>query len=162
MTKPLPVIFRKRLIPDECVELNDEILLFTQDMVITRWNALKPKPDLHHGMSCYFLKEGFKVSKFYYENNTLLYWYCDIVEYEFKRDEGHLIVTDLLADVIVEPDGFVKVIDLDELAQAAQGNLIQQAQLYAALRKLNNLLSYIYSGRFPEIQKFIEDAEASR
>ena len=45
---------------------------------------------------------------------SLLYWYCDIVEYEYRPEDNSLTSLDLLADVIICPDGFVKVIDLDE------------------------------------------------
>ena len=63
---PDPILYRKRLIPEECVLLKDDvILLCNEDIIITQWKALKPKKDLHHGYSCYFLKEGYKVSKFY-------------------------------------------------------------------------------------------------
>ena len=110
-------LFRKRIIPNECILLKDDIILSANDeFIITKWNALKPKKDLHHGYSCFFLKEGFKISKFYREDNSLMCWYCDIVDYSYDETEHALTATDLLADVIVEPDGFVKVVDLDELA----------------------------------------------
>ena len=68
-----PKLYRKRLIPEECVALkDDEILRWDDEVILTKWNALKPKKDLHHGFSCYFLREGYKVSKFYTADNTLL------------------------------------------------------------------------------------------
>ena len=64
--KDNPILYRKCMIPEECVLLkDDEILEITDDIIITRWNTLKPKRELHHGFSCYFLKHGFKVSKFF-------------------------------------------------------------------------------------------------
>ena len=111
-----PVLYRRRLIPDECIPLKDDLILeCNEERIVTSWNAIRPKKDLHHGFSCYFLKEGFKVSKFYYEDGRLLYWYCDIVSYDYSSTDNRLMVTDLLADVIIYPDGFVKVVDLDEL-----------------------------------------------
>ena len=60
-----PILYRKRLIPDECILLKDDILLYRdEDILVTKWNTIRPKKDLHHGMSCYFLKKGIKVSKF--------------------------------------------------------------------------------------------------
>lgn len=110
--KDNPVLYRKRMIPEECVLLKDDkVLELTDDIIITKWNTLKPKRELHHGFSCYFLKHGFKVSKFYRADNSLMYWYCDIVDYDFQEDTNSLIVTDLLADVVVYPDGFTKVLD---------------------------------------------------
>ena len=67
--------------------------------------------------------------------------------------------TDLLADVIVYPDGFVRVVDLDELADAFRDGLIDSDQLQTALRHLDKLLSLIYKGAFPRLQKYIEDFE---
>mgnify|MGYP003457314074 CR=1 FL=1 len=84
-----PVIFRKRLIPDECIELRDDVILeYTPGLIITSWNALKPKKDLHHGFSCYYPDRGYKVSRFCDKNDNLLYWYCDIVDYSYSDDKN--------------------------------------------------------------------------
>ena len=80
-----PVLYRKRLIPSECILLKDDIIISCdENVILTKWNTLKPKKDLHHGYSCYLLKEGIKVSKFYREDNSLIYWYCDILDYQFN------------------------------------------------------------------------------
>lgn len=158
---PYPVLYRKRIIPDECVELKDDIILsFDTDYIVTKWNALKPKKDLHHGYSCYFLKEGFKISKFYRADNTLMYHYCDIITHEFLPEENKLIVTDLLADVIVYPDGFVKVVDLDEMVPALDCGGISLDNLKQALLSCNNLLSHIYAGNLKQLTKYIDKFEA--
>lgn len=150
------VLYRKRLIPNECVKLKDDIILFADDeRIITKWNTLKPKKDLHHGYSCYFLNKGFKISKFFKEDGSLLYWYCDIVSFENNSD-GEIIVTDLLADVIIYPDGFVKVVDIDELVESLDKKLIDDNQLKTALIELNDLLSIIYAGDFEKLTRFIE------
>lgn len=155
-----PILYRKRLIPEECVLLKDDIIIVCdEDIIITKWNALKPKKDLHHGYSCYFLKEGYKVSKFYKPDNTLLYWYCDIVDFSYTKSNNTMIVTDLLADVVVYPDGFVKIIDLDELVEALDQKKITQKDLKKSLIRINNLLQIIYRGDFIELQKKIEDSE---
>ena len=121
----VPVLYRKRLIPNECILLKDDIIISCdENVILTKWNTLKPKKDLHHGYSCYFLKEGVKVSKFYREDNSLIYWYCDIVDYDLDSEKNTLVVTDLLADVIIYPDGRVKVMDLDELAVALDKEII--------------------------------------
>ena len=109
-------IYRKRIIPDECILLKDDVILEANDeIIITKWKTLKPRRDFHHGYSCYFLKTGYKVSKFYREDDSLLYWYCDIVDYTYDEAQNSLIVTDLLADVVIYPDGYVKVLDIEEL-----------------------------------------------
>ena len=119
-----PAIFRKRLIPEECILLKDDVLLYCDaKLLITSWNTLKPKKDLDHGISCYFLNQGYKISKFYNHEGTLISWYCDIIDYTYDPDSDTYVVTDLLADVILYPDGFVKVVDLDELAEAFEKRL---------------------------------------
>ena len=72
-----PILYRKRLIPDECILLKDDsILEVTEDHILTRWNTLKPKKILHHGDSCYYLNKGVKVSRFYTRDNLLVLRYC--------------------------------------------------------------------------------------
>jgi len=152
-----PLLFRKRIIPDECVPLkDDEILYYDERVIVTKWKALHPKKDLHHGYSCYFLREGYKVSKFLYENDDLLYWYCDIMDYEEKKDENAWIFRDLLADVIIMPDGFVKVVDLDEFEEALENNSITVADVKKALKSLDKLLRIIYSGDFDKLTDEID------
>lgn len=155
---PTPILYRKRIIPDECVLLKDDKILHRDEQIIvTGWNSLKPRKDLHHGYSCYFLKEGYKVSKFYREDNSLLYWYCDIVEYDYHPDTDTYIVTDLLADVIIYPDGFVKVVDIDELVTALNEKLISEDTLKKSLLNLNSLLEIIYSGTFDKLTEPINN-----
>ena len=143
-------IYRKRLIPDECIPLKNDILLHGEDSIlITKWNTLKPRSDFHHGYSCYFLKEGCKVSRFYKEDGSLLYWYCDIITYTVEN-ENDLIITDLLADVIIYPDGFVQVLDLDELCTAKENGLITSDQFFLSVKQLGSLLDTIYSGHLEQ------------
>ena len=152
-----PILYRKRLIPEECILLKDDrILVRDDDKIITGWHTIKPRKDLHHGYSCYYLQEGFKVSKFYREDGSLLYWYCDIVSYEHEADTDTYIVTDLLADVIIYPDGFVKVVDIDELVTALNEKLITEETLKTSLINLNSLLSIVYDGEFNRLQEPIE------
>lgn len=146
-------IYRKRLIPAECILLKDDIIVeANEECIITKWNTLHPKATFSHGSSCYFLKEGLKVSKFYRSDNALLYWYCDIVDYDFNIEENSLTVTDLLADVIIYPDGRVKVMDLDELAEALDRGLISGELMSKCLRRLHNLLSLIDRDKFDRLQ----------
>ena len=128
--KPLQ-IYRKRLIPDECILLKDDIILeHSQDIILTKWKTLNPKTTFSHGCSCYFLHDGIKVSKFYRPDNSLLYWYCDVVSYDYDEENNTLVVTDLLADVIVHPNGEVQVVDLDELAEAFDDEMLVIGQKY--------------------------------
>lgn len=153
-------LFRKRLIPEEFIELkDDEILFANNERIVTKWKTLKPRKDLHHGYSCYFLKEGFKVSKFYSEDNNLVYWYCDIVTYEIDKEKNSVITTDLLADVIVYPDGFVKVVDIDELVSCLNDGKIDIDLLKVSLKRLDKLLNIIYNDKFDQFTSYIERLE---
>lgn len=152
-----PILYRKRLIPEECILLKDDTVLYRDDkIIVTGWNSLKPRKDLHHGYSCYYLSEGLKVSRFYQEDNSLLYWYCDIVDYDHNENTDTYIVTDLLADVIVYPDGFVKVVDLDELVTARGSGILTDEMLDKALLRLDSLLRIIYGGKFTALQEPME------
>lgn len=147
-----PKLFRKRLIPDECVPLkDDEILYIDEDIIVTKWKTLKPRKDFHHGYSCYFLKKGYKVSRFLREDDSLVYWYCDIVTYLWDRADNSLTVTDLLADVIVEPDGKMNVIDIDELCEAKEKLLITDEQFFISVKQLGALVSTIQNNNFNEL-----------
>ncbi len=151
------VIYRRRIIPEECIPLtDDEIIERGEDHIITRWKTLHPKKEFDHGTSCYFLSAGVKVSKFYRPDGELLYWYCDIVEYEWRKDGTELIVTDLLADVILYPSGRLKVMDLDELADAQEQGLITPEQSNRCLRQLNDLLTLIDRDKFEKFQACLD------
>lgn len=151
-------LYRKRYIPAECIPLNDDVIVEqNEDYILTTWKTINPKSSFDHGCSCYLLKNGLKVSKFYRPDNSLLFWYCDIVEYNFD-DSGYILtVTDLLADVIIYPDGRTKILDLDELAEALENNMITQKQMTAGLRQLHHLLSIIYRDKFDRIQSIFEN-----
>ena len=146
-------LYRQRLIPAECILLKDDIIVAQDDeVIITKWNTLNPKTQFSHGCSCYFLKEGLKVSKMYRADGSLLHWYCDIVEYSYDKASEALTVTDLLADVIISPEGCMKVVDLDELAEAMERDLITKEQMTICLRNLNHLLTLVYRDKFDRLQ----------
>ena len=145
----MPTLYRKRLIPDECVNLKDDNIIFLDsDTIVTSWNTFRPKAEFTHGTSYYVINEGFKISKFYKADNSLAYIYCDTY-----------IFTDLLADVIIENDGRVRVVDLDELGDALTENIISCKLMSDALHKLNKLLTAIYNGTFNEYIRILESHE---
>lgn len=155
--KPLK-LYRKRYIPNQCIPLeDDQIVDQNEEYILTTWKTINPKTTFDHGSSCYLLKEGLKVSKFYRPDGSLLYWYCDIVNFEWNEAENTLTVVDLLADVIIYPDGRVKVMDLDELAEALERELIAPKQLTAALRQLDYLLCMIDRDKFDRLQAILND-----
>lgn len=151
-------LFRKRYIPAECIPLNEDVIVEqNEEYILTTWHTINPKTTFDHGCSCYLLKDGLKISKFYKPDGSLLYWYCDIVEYEFNDTKDVLTITDLLADVKIYPDGRIKVVDLDELADALERNLITQKQMIASLRQLDHLLSLLYRDKFDRLQAILND-----
>lgn len=150
-------IFRKRLIPDECINLkNDEIIHIDSEKIVTKWNTLHPKAEFSHGISCYCINQGWKISKFYKQTNELAYIYCDIIDTSYNKTENTYIFTDLLADVIIENSGAVRVVDIDELADACQNDIISKNLLVTALHRLDNLLSVIYSGNFKKYTDILD------
>ena len=158
-----PILYRKRIIPEEIVLLDkDEVLYLDDEHIVTKWNAIKPKKILHHGCSCYFLKEGYKVSKFYQEDGTLMYWYCDIIDYTYDPKDNSYVFTDLLADVLIYPDKRVEVVDVGEIADALTDGTLSIEKMIPALRSLDKLLKIIYSGEFSKIQDMINRIEEGK
>ncbi len=153
-------LYRKRLIPDQNIALRDDEIRYMDDnILVTKWKTLRPKDGFDHGSSCYFLGSGIKLNKFYKPTGELLYWYCDIVDYDYDKEINKLTVIDLLADVIVHPDGRLQVLDLDELSEATREKMITESQLCSALDRLDFLLKCIYSGDFEEMKRTLEKYE---
>lgn len=151
-------LYRKRYIPAECILLKDDVIVRQdENTLVTRWNTLAPKAECSHGCSCYFFKEGLKLSKMYRPDGSLFRWYCDIVDFSYDASTRSLTVTDLLADVIISPDGQMRVVDLDELADACEQGSITKEQTISCLRSLDYLLSLIYRGKFDTLQAYLGD-----
>ncbi len=145
-------LYRRRYLPEELVELKDDrILSHSDDLILTKWTVLKPRKDIAWGVSAYYMKKGFKVSKIYDAQDQLVYWYCDIIDTEYREEDNTYVFCDLLIDVLVYPDGHVEVVDLDEFADIAESAHTLTPQLLGALRKTNSLLQTIYSGAFSQL-----------
>ena len=153
-----PILYRKRFIPDECVLLkNDIILECSESVIITKWTTIKKRCDLASGYSCYYLDRGYKISKFLKDDGSLLCWYCDIITHDYNPEQNTLLVIDLLADVKIYPDGRIKVVDLDELSEAFEKRLIDEALLKKSLLSLNKLLNDLYEGGILALAMPIEE-----
>ena len=162
MDIPSPVLYRKRLIPSECIRLDQDIILYRDsNIMVTKWIAIHPKPKLTNGYSCYFFDKGIKVSKFYGEGNVFRYWYCDIIKTEYRKEDNSYLFTDLLADVVVFPDGSVRVVDLDEVSEALDQGLITAEETKLLLTQMDRLLNIIYSGGFSGLTQEIESRESN-
>lgn len=151
-------LFRKRFIPEEIIELkNDNIIHFNDNIIITKWNVLKPRHDINNGISAYFINDGIKVSKIFNENGTLVYWYCDIIETVQNKEANSFTFNDLLIDILIYPDGHVEVVDMDEFADAMESGILSNSTIAAALRNADSLLKTIYSGNFSKYTSYIEN-----
>ncbi len=145
-------LYRRRYVPDEITELKDDkILMAKDDIIVTNWNVLKPRKDIDHGISIYYIEKGFKISKIYNADNQLVYWYCDIIDTDFNADTNSYTFHDLLIDVLIHPDNRVEVVDLDEFAEFTANQLLPADLLGKALHRTNDLLQYIYRGNFDEL-----------
>lgn len=157
-----PSLYRRRVIPNECILLKDDQILQCDDnTIVTAWKAIHPRSDLSHGYSCYYLKRGYKISKFYRSDSTLMYWYCDIIDYQDGPEENSVLALDLLADVVIYPDGKIRILDLEELAEAFEKKLINEAQLKKALTSLGNLMDAIYENSISALEAPIIKALAA-
>lgn len=145
-----PIMLRTRFIPFETVDISSDELLFRDDnILITRWKAIKPRTDISGGISYTFLKDGMKISRFYDADKKFAYWYCDIIDVEYDSEQDKYTLIDLLLDVKLMSDGTMKVLDADELAMALEEGLITQAQACRSLKKMDNILQSIYNNNFP-------------
>ena len=156
MTENTVKMYRRRFIPDEKVLLKDDhIIEMTKDHIITKLNVLKKRKDFSHCSSCYFLNDNIKVSKFSDDDENILYWYCDIIDWEYDERENTWVFNDLLIDVIVYENGFVKVVDMGEVSEALEQGLIDDNLVKKALTTVDNLLQKIYNNEFDYYKNFI-------
>lgn len=145
-----PTVFRKRYIPSEIVDISgDELVFRSEDLLVTRWKPIKSRSDISGGMSYTFLKEGYKVSKFLGPEGEFKYWYCDIINVDYDEEADKYVLTDLLLDVKIMPDGSVIVLDVDEVAEAMEKGIISKEEACTSLRILAKILDMAYSGNFP-------------
>lgn len=154
-------LYRKRHIPEECVLLKDDrILLLNDSCLVTSWDVLKPRTDFASGISLFDFKKHWKITRVAKADGSLYHWYCDIMKMHITHDTEQNAVTylmeDLLIDIVLEPDGSVHVLDLDEAAEAYEKGLISGEDLSLALRAADQLLRVIRNGEFVQYQKLVE------
>lgn len=154
-------LFRKRHIPEECVPLkNDTVLFWDDSRMVTSWNVLKPRSDFASGISLFDFEKHWKITRVAKADGSLYHWYCDIMRVHISEDKEANTTTclmeDLLIDIVIEPDGSVHVLDLDEAAEAFEKGLITGTDLTLALHAADALLRVIRNGEFAEYQKIVE------
>ncbi len=156
----LPILYRRRFIPNELIELKDDIILKADDdFILTKWTTLHPRKDIAWGISAFYLDQGYKVSKIFDKDNKVIYWYCDIIQIKKDKDKNTVIIEDLLIDVILYDDGQIRILDIDELCDALEQELITQKEATYALRTLHSLLNIIYTGKFELLKAPANQAE---
>ena len=149
-------LYRRRFIPNETIELkDDQIIRADESIVVTQWKTINPKPDFSHGVSCYFLDFGWKISRFLNDSGECVYTYCDIIDSVYKNEDNSILINDLLVDIIVYNNGLVKVTDLGEIAEALETGLIGAGLAMKALRRADALLRVIYEGRLGELTGYL-------
>jgi predicted RNA-binding protein associated with RNAse of E/G family len=155
-----PTLYRRRFIPNELIPLKDDVILVMEkDLIITKWITLHPRNDIARGISAFYLDKGIKVSKIFDKQDQLVYWYCDIIQAKAGEENNTVIIEDLLIDVILDNDGSMRIMDLDELADALDQRLITQQEVTYALRTLHSLLNIISSNQFNLLQEPVNQAE---
>lgn len=156
----VPALYRRRFIPNELILLKDDIILaMEKDLIITKWVTLHPRKDIARGISAFYLDKGIKVSKIFDKQDQLVYWYCDIIQAKIEHEKNTVIIEDLLIDVILDNDGNVRIMDLDELADALDQQLITQQEATYALRTLHYLLNIISNHQFNLLQEPVNQVE---
>ena len=119
--------------------------------IITKWTSLRPRKDFARGYSCCLLDEGFKISWHIDATDKLMRYYCDIVDVSYDAAANAYTFHDLLVDVVIMPDGFVKVLDVGEVPEALDKGLITIEQAKLALTRLDKLLAIVYNGDFGKL-----------
>ena len=73
------------------------------------------------------------------EKNEILVWYIDMIAGQGTDADGMPWFDDLYLDLVIYPDGGIKVDDMDELEEALRQNDITQEQFHLALRTADQL-----------------------
>ncbi len=153
------LLYRKRHIPEECILLkNDRILFLDDSRLVTTWNVLKPRADFASGISLFDFEKHWKITRVAKADGSLYHWYCDIMKMHISEENETVtyLMEDLLIDIVIEADGSVHVLDLDEAAEAFEKGLITGADLTLALNAADALLRIIRSGEFARYQEIVE------
>lgn len=151
-------VTRRRYIPDEIITLNHDTIYYVSDeLIVSGWKAIRLRQDISGGFSAYYPKLGIKTSKFFDGDGKLLYWYNDVSELAF--DGNDINFTDLLIDVVIYPDNSIRIMDIDEFADAINKNLITKEQEIKALTSFHNLLNYVYNNEYSLLQEPVTELE---
>lgn len=151
-------ILRKRMIPDEVVDISgDELLFWGEHGMITRWRPIRPRKDIGWGISYTSFQEHYKISAFYDKQGNFLYWYCDVVSVFLDEATDTLLIKDLLLDVRWIPGEDPEVLDRDELSFAREQGLVTEEECKLAEATVERLLAGIQGLCFPPPRCCLQD-----
>lgn len=133
---------------------------------ISLLTVVKVKKQIINEDNIISLDNGFKWLEIYPENNKnvavsvcinnkdkIIEWYFDIAKNTYLTEQGVPYIEDLYLDVILTPDGKIKVIDQDELQEALDNKDISMEEFDLAYKVANNLIEQI-EGKTNQIIKF--------
>ena len=133
---------------------------------ISLLTAVKVKEKLVVVDNLVLIDDGFKWLEIYPDNNKniaisvcintegyFLEWYFDIAKDSALTENGVPYIDDLYLDVILTPEGEIKMIDQEELQDALDNQIISQDDYDLAYKVANELIAKI-DGKINEIDKF--------
>lgn len=132
---------RKRFIPEE-----ESTYLATRCCMTTGApdrDALasdRARNDIGWGFSYIWILRHYKISAVFDRTGKFKYWYCDVIKTEYEKDKNKYVFTDLLIDVVIEPDGTCRVLDEDELQEALLRGFISAEDVKIAQETRDALL----------------------
>ncbi|MEO4051873.1 DUF402 domain-containing protein [Solibacillus sp. CAU 1738] len=91
--------------------------------------------------------EHFAVTTMFNEHNEIIQWYIDITTHNGVED-GIPYMEDLFLDLIVLPSGEIIKKDLDEIEEAFNDGIIDQAQYNLAFDTFNRIYEELTEGKF--------------
>lgn len=132
---------RKRFIPFEETDISgDEMLYDSPELIVTRWLPIRPRNDIGWGVSYIYMPGNCKISAIFDGDGNFKHWYCDVIKTQYVKEQNKYIFTDLLIDVIIEPDGTCRVLDEDELQEAFLCGLITEDDVRIAEETRDDIL----------------------
>lgn len=145
---------RKRLIPDEEVDISsDELISCNGRVLVTRWFPIKPRRDIGWGVSHTDIEKGYKISAVHDGEGNFGYWYVDVISTQYFPGEKKYVFTDLLVDVRIYPGKEPEILDMDELEDAKKRGIVSVDDYNTALFVVDSVLRLYREGGFPDLLK---------
>jgi predicted RNA-binding protein associated with RNAse of E/G family len=93
------------------------------------------------------------------QDGKLVQWYLDVISAMGVDEVGYPWYDDLYLDVVATPDGWVEIIDGNDLDVALQNKAIDQLMHYQAWRTAERLADELRKGEFVLNQRVEKDRE---